>query len=126
MIKYDYYNTMADILEDFIPRFCEQRGVIPKQWEQDELEDYLYDHLYNMDNVTGNGHGYFETANIDVAYGRLYGNFNLMADALDDYAMNCGEILSYLRDPVSLDVVIRCYILRECLHDYLTNLYDEL
>ena len=126
MVKYDYYQTMADILDDYLPRYFEEQKIFPKQWDMDELEDELYDNLYNLDNITGNGHGYFETMNLEVVYGRLYGNFNLMADALDDYAMNDREILSYLRDPVSLDVVIRCYILRECLHDYLTDLYDEL
>lgn len=126
MLKYDYYQTMAAILDDYLPRYFEEQKIFPKQWDMDELEDYLYDHLYNMDNITGNGHGYFETENTAVAYGRLYGNYDLMADALEAYSMSCGEILSYLRSPVILDVLIRLHILRECLNDYLTDLYDEL
>ena len=126
MIKYDYYQTMAAILDDYLPYYFEKHKIFPKQWEMDELEEELYDNLYNLDNITGNGRGYFETSNQEVAYGRLYGNYDLVADALDGYAMNKREILSCLRDPVFLDVVTRCYILRECLHDYLTNLYSGL
>ena len=126
MIKYDYYKTMSAILDDYLPHYFNKHNIFPKQWEIDELEDELYDNLYNLDYITGNGRGYFETPNQEVAYGRLYGNYDLLADAFDHYAMNNKEILSYLRDPVSLDVVIRIYILRDCLHDYLTNLYNRL
>lgn len=126
MLKYDYHQTMSAILDDYLPRYFEEQKIFPKQWNMDELEDELYDKLYNLDCITGNEHGFFETMNLAVAYGRLYGNFSLMADALEGYAMNDREMLSYLRDPLSLDVIIRCYILRECLHDYLTDLHNEL
>ena len=125
MVKYNYYASMRDALLTVVPDYCLRHGIIPRQWDIGDLENELYDNLMDLDEVTGNKSGYYIHHDERIAYGRLYGNLDLASDAL--YYFGCDEniILSYLKKPSTLDVIIRCYILRECLHDYLTNLYNE-
>lgn len=124
MTKYDYYISMRDVLATVVPDYLQQKRIIPKQWELHELEDKMFDELLNRDDVTGNASGYFLYNDECIAHGRLYGNLDLASDALDYLEYNTTDILGYLKDPCSLDVVIRCYVLRDCLHDYLTENYE--
>lgn len=125
MVKYDYHASVRDVLNCVLPDYFNEQGIIPKQWDIFELEDKLFDDLFSRDDVTGNTSGYYIHNDERIAHGRLYANLDLAADALDYFEYSTRTILPMLKDPCSLDVIIRCYVLRDCISEYLTENYEE-
>ena len=83
-------------------------------------ESYLLDELFCDDSVTGNASGsYF--FNRENARDALYGNEEFLSDAFTDF----GYGAETLEDPETCDVLVRCYLLSECLSDIFDDLVEE-
>lgn len=82
----------------------------------------LYDKLLFDDSVTGNGSGsYF--CNAYKAEEALCGNFDLLADALEEFGYGADAIR---RGAEFCDVLIRIYMLSECIEYALDELEDAI
>lgn len=111
---YDYrQNIKADIYQLFIDGDYTSENL-------SQGEEYLLDDLFCDDSVTGNGSGsYF--FNAWKAREALYGNEHLLSDALTDF----GYGVETIEDPETCDVLVRCYLLPECLSDVFDSLVED-
>jgi len=80
----------------------------------DEAKEWLNDQLWVNDSVTGNGSGSY-TFSRARAEECLIGNMHLLVDAMEDYGCVLEDYKHALTDPEWCDVVIRCYLLGECI-----------
>lgn len=85
------------------------------------MEERLYDDLWTVDSVTGNGSGSY-TFNTWEAEEYLCHNIDLLQEARAEFGDE--------RDPLeqgaeALDVTIRCYLLGQCIGKALDELEDE-
>lgn len=114
---YDYKEHVADDIREYI-----RENVDLNEWKgrRDELEQELYDDLWDDDCVTGNASGSYY-CNAWKAEEALCHNWDLLADALEEF----GSDTDILRQgPEACDVTIRCYLLGECLSEVLDELKE--
>lgn len=115
--RYDYREAVKNDVLEYI------RSEINFEDFEDleELEQQLNDDLWISDSVTGNASGSYY-CNAWKAESALCHNFDLLADALEEFGGN----MDILKDGAeSCDVTIRCYLLNECIADALEEIKDE-
>lgn len=114
---YDYREHITDDIREYI-----RDNVDLNEWKgrRDDLEEELRDDLWTADSVTGNASGsyYFNAWKAEEA---LCHNWDLLADALEEFGSDT-DILR--RGPEACDVIIRCYLLDECLSEVLDELEE--
>ena len=100
-------------------------------WDGDTEWDVVYDNLFVDDGVTGNGSGSY-TCNAAKARENVSDAIwdEKILDALSEIGVDGDKIAQYLRDgnAESLDVCIRCAILREVcgeIEDYFSDRIDQ-
>lgn len=101
-------------------------GYSPEDLEPVDLEDYaekLNDVLWINDVVTGNASGsYF--CNAYKAEEALTGNWGLAAEALECFGYD--DVNPFEKGAEWVDVTIRCYLLSQCIADYIEQNEDDL
>lgn len=85
------------------------------------LEEHLEDVLATKDDVTGNGCGSY-TLNRYQAEEYLSHNLDLFKEAAGYFGM---DAMQELADPEGMDVLIRCYVLDECISTVLEGMQEE-
>lgn len=116
-MSYNYYEAVkADVL-DYI-----REEIDFSEYETlEDLEEYLNDHLWTVDSVTGNASGSY-TFNAWQAEENICHNLDLLAEALEEF----GGSLDVLKDGAeAADVTIRCYLLGQSIAEALEELEDE-
>lgn len=93
--KYDYYEAVREDVRQYLEDNCDGRIDDPCD---------VYDEMFISDSVTGNASGsyYCSTWKAESA---LCHNSDLLEEAEEEFGA------SEKRDPETLDVVIRCYVL---------------
>lgn len=122
MKNYNYLESMiADIL-DYIAENVE----ISNYSDREELENYLNDELWTVDQVTGNASGSY-TFNCWTARDYVLNNMDILADMFDGFGIESAEIGEHFRseDWEWFDVSIRCYLLGTAISDALDELDPE-
>ena len=116
---YDYREAVREDVLDYI-----RDEVNLDEWRgnRDGLEEWLNDHLWTVDSVTGNGSGSY-TFNTWKAEENLFHNWDLLAEALDELGSKT-DILK--QGAEALDVTIRCYLLGQAIAEALDELEDDL
>lgn len=117
---YNYYDEVLQAVEDAV-----KDGYSPEDLEPVDLEDYaekLNNVLWVDDGVTGNASGSF-FCNAYKAEEALVGNWDLAAEALEDF---CCDVNPFEKGAEWVDVIIRCYWLRECIANYIEQNEDDL
>lgn len=116
---YDYREAVREDVLDYI-----RDEVNLDEWRgnRDGLEEWLNDHLWTVDSVTGNGSGSY-TFNTWKAEENLCHNWDLLAEALDELGSKT-DILK--QGAEALDVTIRCYLLGQAIAEALDELEDDL
>lgn len=109
---YDYLEAMVNNIKDVFDDFG---------WDyedRDDLEQQMYDDLWDEDSVTGNGSGsyWFDR---EKARDAVRGNEELLADALEEFE---GDYRKALTKPEYADVTIRCYLLGQAISQALDEL----
>lgn len=110
MADHEYYINMADFdsAEDF--------------------ETWLYDELFVSDEVTGNASGSY-TCNSYRAKEKVFADMQTVTDALKEFC--CGQTEevadAFLNERWEfLDVTARCYVLGECIADYVSDNEEDI
>ena len=90
------------------------------------MEDYaekLNEALWIDDGVTGNASGsyFFNSYKAEEA---LAGNWSLAAEALGEFGQD--DINAFEKGAEWVDVTIRCYLLSQCITDYIEENEDDL
>ena len=121
MEKYDYRRAMIEDIKEYIVKNLNKVELDPL-YEDDNIEDILYDILITEETVTGNGPNYYDIE--ERCYDYLKGNLNLYFEAayeFDDYP-NADSKWTSSNPAQHMDCVIRCYLLDECLNEALSEL----
>ena len=104
---------------DDIRNYIDENDIKITSENRDDVEEELRDSLMNNDSVTGNASGSY-TFNTWQAEENLCHNLELLQDACSEF---CCE--PRLDSAEWCDVVIRCYLLGECLSSVLDELEVE-
>lgn len=115
MERYDYRQALMDDIRNYI----DENDIKITSENRDDVEEQLRDSLMNNDSVTGNASGSY-TFNTWKAEENLCHNLDLLQDACSEF---CCE--PRLDSAEWCDVVIRCYLLGECLSSVLDELEVE-
>lgn len=120
MERYDYRQAVLADVREYI-----DNEINLGDWtgRRDELEEHLNEELWVNDSVTGNASGSY-TFSAWKAEEYLAHNWDLLADALEDFGQDGADVLR--QGAEAMDVTIRCYLLGECISEALDELEDEL
>lgn len=116
-MKYNYREAVKDDVLEYINNEINFEDFDTLE----DLEEHLNDVLFNEDSVTGNASGSY-TFNTYEAEENICHNFDLLADALDEFGGGC-DILRGGAE--AADVTIRCYLLGECIADALGEIESD-
>ena len=117
MNDYNYYEAVKEDVLDYI-----KNEVNFSDFETlDDLEDYLNDHLWTCDSVTGNGSGSY-TFNTYQAEEYLCHNWDLLAEALREFGC---DVTVLENGAEYCDVTIRCYLLGQSIVEALEEIEEE-
>lgn len=117
MEKYDYLEAVTNDVKEYINSEIEMSDYS----DRDELEEYLNEHLFCEDSVTGNASGSY-TCNAWQAEENLCHNLDLLGEALAEFG---GDASDLLESAESCDVTIRCYLLNQAISSVLDELWEE-
>lgn len=120
MDKYDYRQAVRDDILDYI----KEHDIQVTNKNREEVQGFLYDTLFVEDSVTGNASGSY-TFNRWKAEEYLCHNLDLLAEAIDELGAYAGTYKDCIESAETADVVIRCYLLTECLSSVLDELEVE-
>lgn len=116
-MKYNYREAVKDDVLEYINNEINFEDFDTLE----DLEEHLNDVLFTEDSVTGNASGSY-TFSTHEAEENICHNFDLLADALDEFGGGC----DILRDGAeAADVAIRCYLLGECIADALEEIESD-
>lgn len=118
---YNYYDEVLQAVEEEATD-----NYSPEMLEPVDLDDYaekLNDALWIDDSVTGNASGSF-FCNAYKAEEALVGNWDLATEALEMFG--CDNINPFDKGAEWVDVTIRCYLLSQCIADYIEQNEDDL
>lgn len=88
----------------------------------EELEEYLNEVLFTEDSVTGNASGSYTFSNYE-AEENICHNMDLLQEALSEFGDTEALVMDF--DAEKADVIIRCYLLSECIAAALEEIEDE-
>lgn len=120
MDKYDYRQAVRNDILDYI----KEHDIQVTDKNREEVEEFLYDTLFVEDSVTGNASGSY-TFNTWKAEEYLCHNLDLLAEAIYELGADAGTYKDCIESAETADVVIRCYLLTECLSSVLDELEVE-
>ena len=111
MEKYDYLLAVRNDVKEYI-----EENINREDWQYPgaryDLQDKLYEDLWDEDSVTGNGSGSY-TFNRWEAEENLCHNLDLLGEALEEFG--CGPEYMMEKGPEACDVTVRCFVLGEAI-----------
>ena len=117
------YNYLESVTADVLDYIKEEINLDEWKGNRDGLEEKLNDDLWTVDSVTGNASGSY-TFNTWEAEENLAHNWDLLAEALDEFGQNGTDVLK--QGAEAMDVTIRCYLLGQAIAEALDELEEEL
>lgn len=117
------YNYLEAVTSDILDYIKEEINLDEWKGNRDGLEEKLNDELWTVDSVTGNASGSY-TFNTREAEENLAHNWDLLAEALDEFGQDGTDILK--QGAEAMDVTIRCYLLGQAIAEALDELEEEL
>lgn len=120
---YNYYKEVCNSVREFIKEHYTHCELIERLKEsKNDFEADLYDDCFVSDNVTGsNASGSF-FCNSQKAAECVAGNWDILANAVEEFGNHENP---FRKGEEWADVTIRCYVLNECVHDVVEELYDK-
>ena len=116
MEKYNYREQVTSDVLDYIA----ENGIKVTASNREEVAERLNEELWANDSVTGNASGSY-TFNAWQAEENLCHNFDLLKEAYECFGFDSPEFES----AESCDVIIRCYLLGECIEAALDEVKEE-
>ena len=118
MEKYDYREEVKNDILNYIEENIEYKDFNSIE----KLEEYLNDVLITEDSVTGNASGSY-TLNTYEAEENICHNLDLLGEALEEFDMGNDYLVK--KGAEGCDVIIRCYLLGECILDAMEEISEE-
>ena len=125
MEQYNYKQALCADIKEWI----HLNGIIEEaekqDWAKEQLKDWLYDELWPLDCITGNGtYGY---AHENECEKYLAGNLSLYFEAAREFCDFPTGDTPWMRDHPArhMDATIRCYLLGECIEDAIKEYKNE-
>lgn len=119
-MRYDYHEAIKADIRNYIT----ENGISAEAGETfDDFYNRLNDELWISDSVTGNASGSY-TFNSWQAQKYLAHNWRLLQDATREFGCDTVNILD--KGAEWCDVTVRCYLLGECLHEVLGEMFPDL
>lgn len=118
---YNYYEEVLQAVEEEAKDY-----YTPEVLDPVDLDDYaekLIESLWIDDSVTGNSSGSYY-CNAYEAEEALAGNWALAAEALEEFGYN--DINAFAKGAEWVDCVVRCYLLSQCIGDFIEQNEEEL
>jgi len=117
----DYRTEVREAIEQYL----EDNEYFINMADFDTAEDFaewLNDTLWTEDSVTGNASGSF-TFNSYEAKEKVFADMDTVKEALEEFCVSAEEIGNRFlnEDWEYLDVTARCYVLGECIADYISD-----
>lgn len=116
MSKYNYLERVTDDVKKYI----KERSI-----DADELTNYqIVDMLWYVDAVTGNGKCGHYLSDQSIAKEYVESNQDLLKQAVDVDVCNSADLKKWQHDGdyISIDVILRCYVLVEAVDRALADL----
>ena len=104
------YDYRMEMIED-VRNWIEENADFSEYTDIDDFREKAYDSMWVDDGVTGNASGSY-TFNYYEAAENLVGNWDLLAEAMQEFGCDCNVIA---KGEEWADVTIRCYLLGEVL-----------
>lgn len=126
MSKYNYYEAVHDdVVWAVFDNYNNEQIVTNLRNDEEKFKEVLHDDLFSEDSVTGNGSGSY-TMNRTEAEENVDNNWDLFSEALDNFNDSFdnyiyGDTLNF----EEIDVVIRCYLLRDAVNIVVDELKEE-
>ena len=124
-MTYNYKNAVTEDVRKYINNHIEDVRKYIKENEVtdiNEVYEFLYDDMFVSDSVTGNASGSY-TFNAYRAEENICHNLDLLAEACEGFGSDT-DILK--NGAEACDVTIRCYLLSDCLHEVLSEMWGRL
>lgn len=119
-MRYDYYEAIKADIRNYIT----ENGISAEADESfGDFYNRLSDELWLEDSVTGNASGSY-TFNTWQAEEYISHNWQLLKDATWELGWDTVNILD--KGAEWCDVIIRCYLLGECLYEVLDEMFPDL
>lgn len=117
-MAYDYREAVKDDVLEYI-----NDGINFEDFDTlEELEEYLNEVLFTEDSVTGNASGSYTFSTYE-AEENICHNMDLLQEALNEFGDTEALVMDF--DAEKADVIIRCYLLSECIAAALEEIEDE-
>lgn len=120
-MEYNYeeslYDDITDVIKEAYPDYKDRIGE-----DREAFQEELYDDFFVNDRVTGNGSGSYTFDSLKAGE-YLAGNWDLLADAIEEFGSDGAELLR--QGPEACDVTVRCYLLGQVLDKVLDDLATE-
>ena len=128
MNKYDYRRALTDDIKDWIVNDTDIMDNGFDELRDDELPNWIYDEIWDQDEITGNGTYFYNTEEKCSEY--LAGNYELLYAAIREFCVddNINILIEYYKNESLaryFDCTIRCYLLSECIGTALEELINE-
>ena len=120
MEKYDYREHVSEDVKDYISNHYTREELKSMADNLEDLCKKLHDKMWMADSVTGNRSGSY-TCNSWQAEENLCHNLDLIQEVGIAF---CEDL--DLTSPESCDMVIRCYLLDDCIIEVLNTDYSDL
>lgn len=117
METYDYKQALRADIKDWILENNVIKEAIEQEWTHEQLYDWLYDELWALDCITGNGaYGY---AREEECEKYISSNLSLYFEAAREFCDFPTGDTPWIREKPAqhMDTTIRCYLLGECIED---------
>lgn len=104
------YNYFQAVKEDIL-NYIQENEITITEENREEVEEELNNNCWMSDSVTGNASGSY-TFSTWQAEENLCHNWDLLAEALHEFGCDINYIE---RGAEACDVIIRCYLLSQCI-----------
>ena len=120
---YNYLEAMKSDIMDYIRNEVNTNEFASRE----ELEESLYDDLWTVDSVTGNGSGSYTFSRAE-AEEYVNDNSDLLREAISEFDVDSETVAEKFLDAdyEYFDVTIRCYLLGQAISEALDDMEDEL
>ena len=118
---YNYNEAVKADVKEYIQDNYTTVEIIDGLAHREEFDQHLYDEMWTVDSVTGNGSGSY-TFSRWQAEENLCHNMELLTEALEDFGCDTDYIK---KGAEACDVTIRCYLLGSALAEVLDE-FEEL
>lgn len=126
MKKYDYMDSLKSSINDYLENEVDDY-MERLEDDRDDFEMDLFDDLWTVDSVTGNGSGSY-TFNSQKAKENVVGNMDLVIEMASMFDINNEELGKRFmnEDWEWFDVSIRCYLLGQAISEVLDELENNI